>query len=653
VTITWQSTGYRLTVDEQAVDVHRFRDLTRRTRDTECDDDAIALAERALSLWRGEPFGALDHPWFTAQRASLARQRHATRLDLTDRRLRRGDHAALLADLADEAATHAWDERIAGQLMLALHRSGRPSEALQTYQHIRRRLADELGTDPCAALQELHQRILTADPALATTSVGTPQTTTTATVVTPPVTHPVVPRQLPAPPAPFVGRRAELDHLTTTLLTGGPGSAANPAVCVVSGVGGVGKTWLALHWAHHNAERFPDGQLHVNLRGFDPSGEPLTPQAVLHGFLTALGVDADAVPTDLDARTGLYRSLLADRRMLVVADNAADTTQVTPLLPAGPSCAVLVTSRNRLPGLATAHGAHLVSLDVMSECEARALQLRHLDGLRLGTEPAAAADLLSVCAGLPLALSITAARAAQHPTFPLAGLAGELRETHHRLDALDAGDPHANLRTVLSWSCHALDPRARRVFALLGLAEGPDVGLPAAAALTGLTVGQTRGVLRTLENASLVRQHAPGRYRMHDLVGLHAAEQAEQQLTTDARTSAARRLVDFYLHTASAADHLMYPHREVVRLDPPSDGHRPQPLADTAAALRWFDTERACLAATVELARARRWHTAVWQLARLVETFLYLHHRTPERTSHRRVEQVADPDVTIIRQRTA
>jgi DNA-binding SARP family transcriptional activator/tetratricopeptide (TPR) repeat protein len=641
VTVTWQSAGYRLAVDTASVDLHRFRDLTRQARNAD-DATATALLDQALALWGGEPLPALDNPWFATLRASLERERDAARLDFTDRRLRGGEHAALLPELADQVGAHPWDERAVGQLMLALYRGGRPTDALRAYHDVRQRLADELGTDPSTALQELHQRILTADPTLALTSPTHPSPTTTSVATASAKPKPKttaesvktgVPRQLPAAPPVFVGRRAELDALTGQLDGGLTDSvestrqrpAARSVVHAISGTGGVGKTWLALHWAHRNLDRFPDGQLYVNLRGFDPSGQPLSPNVALRGFLAALGVEAGAIPLDLDAQAGLYRGLLADRRMLIVADNATDAAQVAPLLPGSSPSVVVVTSRNRLAGLAAAHGAHLLDLDVMSEDEARDLQVRHLGSGRLDAEPNAVAELLALCAGLPLALSITAARAAHHADFPLADLADELRETSGRLDALDAGDLHVNLRAVLSWSHHALDARSATVFALLGLATGPDIDLSAAASLTALPVGTARAVLRTLENASLVQQPAPGRYRMHDLVRLYCAERAAVDLTADDRTAASRRLVDFYLHTLRGADRLLHPQRASTPLDPPAEGHCPHHHADARAALRWLDTEHLCLAAALRTAVAHGWHAAVWQLAWLTETFHYRH----------------------------
>jgi hypothetical protein len=274
--------------------------------------------------------------------------------------------------------------------------------------------------------------------------------------------------------------------------------------------------------------------------------------------------------------------------MLIVLDNARDTDQVSPLLPGSPTCTVLVTSRHRLAGLAALHGAHLLDLDILPEPDARELLARHLGHERLAAEPEAVADLLAVCAGLPLAVRIVAARAAHHPTFPLAVLAEDLRDVSTRLDALDAGDLRVNLRAVLSWSVQTLSPPAARLFGLLGISPGPDLSLPAAASLAALPTGQVRAVLREVENASLVQQHVPGRYRMHDLIRLYTTDEAHHDLTEDARNAALRRVLDFCTHTAHTAACLLYPQRPPIRLDPPAPGVGPLPLPDVPAAMAWL-----------------------------------------------------------------
>jgi hypothetical protein len=423
------------------------------------------------------------------------------------------------------------------------------------------------------------------------------------------------PRQLPAVPSLFTGRSAELAALTGAM------TGATVVISAIGGAGGIGKTALALHWAHQHLHLFPDGQLYVDLRGFDPSGRPIPPGHAVRGFLLGLGGDPATLPVDLDAQAARYRSLVAGRKMLIVLDNARDIDQVTPLLPGSPTCTVVVTSRHQLAGLAALHGAHLLDLDVLPEPDARQLLACHVGPQRLAAEPAAAAELLAVCAGLPLAVAIVAARAAHHPTFPLAVLADELRDAPTRLAGLDAGDLRANLRTVLSWSVRTLGAQAADLFALLGIAPGPDISLPAAASLVALPIGQVRKLLRELENASLVQQHVPGRYRMHDLIRLYATDTADDELTEDVRTAALRRVLDFYIHTAHAADQLLSPHGESAQLDPPIPGVRSHPLPDAAAALAWFDTEHVCLLASHHTAAAHRWHSTVWHVAWVLRVF--------------------------------
>ncbi|HJP73197.1 MAG TPA: BTAD domain-containing putative transcriptional regulator, partial [Pseudonocardiaceae bacterium] len=435
--------SYQLAVDESHIDLHRFRRLTAAARMAP-DDKAVVLLENALGLWRGEPFAGLDIPWLHGIRVMLTKERLAAELDHTDIELRLGHHTKLLAPLSVRAERFPLDERLAGQLMLALYRSGRQADALNHYHHTRRQLDLELGVEPSAALRELHHQILANDPRLA----AEPEQAAPAETV-----HPMpIPRQLPPPPRSFTGRGAELDGLTARLDAAG----ASVRISVIAGTGGIGKTWLALHWAHQNLHRFPDGQLFVNLRGFDPSGKPISLQDAVRGFLEALGVDPAGIPVALDAQVGLYRSLVTDKRMLILIDNAANTSQVAPLLPGSPTCTVVVTSRDRLSSLIAAHDAHPVPLDVLPEAEARELLAARLGPNRLSDEPQAVDDLLASCAGLPLALSIVAGRAQEHPEFPLTTLATELNDTTHRLAALDAepaleGNTNS-VRTILSWS---------------------------------------------------------------------------------------------------------------------------------------------------------------------------------------------------------
>ncbi|MEU6945149.1 BTAD domain-containing putative transcriptional regulator [Streptomyces sp. NPDC046316] len=616
VRIRREPSGYQLTSAPSAVDLHRFRDLVGQARRTQDDDSAASLLDQALHLWRGPAFSTLDTPWFTALRETLHHERFTAELDRNDIALRHGHHAHLLADLTTHATAHPLDERVAGQLMLALHHSGRPADALRHYQDTRRTLAEELGIDPGRPLQELHQRILQADaslavPARASTAPGSP-----------------VPRQLPAPPPLFAGRDEELGQLTKSLADGPDGTLAITVIC---GPGGVGKSWLAAQWANRNTQRFPDGQLYINLHGFDPSTPPVPPDMALRGFLEALGVARDRVPTDPGAQAALYRSLLADRRMLILLDDVRDAEQVRPLLPGSPSCTVLVTSRNRLSALMAAHGARLLPVDVLSPAEAHALLAGRLGAERTTTEPAAVAALVEHCAGLPLALGIVAARAAMHPDFPLAVLAEELVRAADRLTALDPGDLTVNVRAVFAASHRALTPAAGRLFSFLGLAQGPDLGLAAAAGLAGLPPTRTRVLLAELEGAHLLRQHRPGRYRMHDLVRLYAAELADA-VPSEESASAQVRLLDHYLHSAFAANLLLDGPYTPFRPEPeaPATGSSPVTPDDTTAALRWFHDEHDCLLAAQSQAAALGRHRVVWQLAWTLISYHLGGHRLQE-----------------------
>lgn len=429
----------------------------------------------------------------------------------------------------------------------------------------------------------------------------------------------VVPRQLPAAPRWFTGRAPELDALTAAL-GGSTETGTTLVISAIGGAGGIGKTWLALQWAHRHVERFPDGQLFVDLRGFAPAGEPMPSADAVRGFLDALGVDPAGIPIDLDAQVGLYRSLIAGRKMLILLDNARDTAQVAPLLPGHSDCTVLVTSRRHLAGLVSGHGAQSLDLSVLTDTEAHRLLADRIGSDRMADEPDAVAELLACCGGLPLALSIVVARATMHPDFPLSVLAEELRDHAGRLDGLDAGEIPLSLRAVFSSSYHALTAEAAILFGLLGVAPGPNTSLAAAASLTALSVPRTRGLLRELETAHLIAQPIPGRYRMHDLIRLFAAEQADHQ-PDDIRADALRRIADYYLHTAHAGQCLLDSHRPPIDIAPLVDGCRPHRPADQAAALAWFDIEHSCLLATQHMAAGRGWRVTVWQLAWSMDTF--------------------------------
>ncbi|MER8088798.1 BTAD domain-containing putative transcriptional regulator [Streptomyces sp. NPDC094048] len=622
VHITRRSGSYVLAVDPSTVDLHRFRGLVGQAR-TADDGHAAVLFAQALALWRGDAFGDLDTPWFNVLRESWHRERTAAELDLTDLRLRLGRHAELSAALPARAEQHPLDERLAGQLMLALYRSGRRSDALAHYQNIQHRLSEELGTDPGPALQRLHQQILTTDAALAVR----PAAGTTAQLGTA-----MVPHQLPPPPGHFIGRAREIAELDKVLNAGGaPGGTV--VISTIGGIGGIGKTWLADHWAHHNAAAFPDGRLHADLRGFSPLGDPASPAEVVQNFLHALGLASTEMPVDLPGRVAMYRSLIADRRMLIVLDDARDTAQVLPLLPGTPSCTTLITSRRGLTGLITAHGARPLALDVVSEAEAREMLVDRLGPQRVAEEPEAVATLLDHCAGLPLAISVMSARAGIHPTFPLAALAEELHDRSARLDAFGTDDPTADLRAVLSSSYDALDTATARVFGLLGQSLGPDISLAAASALTALPVPEVRSHLRGLEGAHLIQEIRPGRYRMHDLVRLYAAERATQDQHREVLESALRGLVDFYADTAHDGDRLLSPLRTPFGPDLPDVTRGALPLRDIETAMLWFEAEHLCLLDAHRFAMAQGHYRQAWQLAWSLDTFHWRQGNLDDRTA--------------------
>ena len=427
-----------------------------------------------------------------------------------------------------------------------------------------------------------------------------------------PASTAVVPRQLPAGVAHFAGRTAQLAELRAWMqAAGSPDEAVR--VLVIGGTAGAGKTALAVHWAHQSAAEFPDGQLYVNLRGFDPSGTPVAPADALRWFLGAFGVTEEQIPDSVDAQAALYRSVLAGKRVLVILDNARDAAQVRPLLPGSPSCLVLVTSRARLPGLAATEGARLLPLDVLTGTEAQELLAGRL-GERASAEADAATQLTESCSRLPLALSIVAARAAARPMMPLAELSRELADAQGRLDALDAGDPVASIRAVFSWSCQQLSEPAARLFRLLGLHAGPDVTIAAAASLAAVTPAEAAAAVAELADAHLIAEHAPGRYAFHDLLHAYAADLARTTDPGELRDEAAYRVLDHYLHTASAGTRLLNPLRPLLPVEPARPGVTPEILTCSADAQAWFAAERQVLLAAIGQADEAGLDTYAWQL---------------------------------------
>jgi DNA-binding SARP family transcriptional activator/tetratricopeptide (TPR) repeat protein len=602
--------GYEIRLDESELDVSRFEAHLAAARTAARDGSWGTAAERAqagLALWRGEPLADVESDLLAARAvprlAELRLQAVETRIDAD---LHLGRHREVIGELRHLAGAHPLRERLHGLLMLALYRDGRQGEALAAYARARQILVDELGTEPGAGLRELHRQILNGDPALDPPAQA-PGTATSAV--------PSVPRQLPATVSGFAGRAAELAALTRMLkgsVADGPGTVV---ISAIGGTAGVGKTALALHWAHQVAGRFADGQLYVNLRGFDPSGVPMPAAEAVRGFLDALGVAPDRIPLQPEARAGLYRSLLANRAMLIVLDNARDEQQVRPLLPASPASLVIITSRNQLGGLAAADRARLLTVDVLSQGEAVHMLTARIGAGRVAAEPGAVGEIAVLCGRLPLALAVAAARAEARPDFPLAVLAVELRDRSGRLDALDAGEAAASVRGVFSWSYRQLSAGAARMFRLLGLHPGPDISPPAAASLAAVDESQARRLLTELTHAHLLTEHVPGRYALHDLLRTYAADQARDTDSEHERAAAVGRVLDHYLHTARDGASTVLPSFGPIPLPPPSPGTAPERFTGHEQALAWYEAEYHVLLAAMALAIDSGLDNHAWQIS--------------------------------------
>jgi tetratricopeptide (TPR) repeat protein len=491
-----------------------------------------------------------------------------------------------------------------------LNRAGRQADALDSYRSHVRFLDETYGLAPGPELRALNTAILATEPPTAAPPL----------LPMPQQGAAVIPAQLPLDLAGFVGRRAELSALD--LAATAAIARQTVGLVVLSGMGGVGKTALAVRWAHQVRDRFPDGQLYLNLRGFHPGAAALTPGEALPGFLMALGVRAEQIPPTLDAQAGLYRTRLADRRVLVLLDNARDAAQVRPLLPGAPGCLALITSRHTLTGLVAAEAAHPVPLDLLTLDESGQLLAHRLGAARTAAEPDAVDAIVERCARLPLALAIAAARAAARPRVPLAELAAELAELTgnvRRLDAFSTGDAGTDVRTVFSWSYLLLRPAAARLFRLLGLPSGADLSADAVASLAGSSRPDVAPLLAELLAAHLLAEPAPGRYAMHDLLRAYAAERAADEEPEPARHAALTRLFDHYLDTARSAIQVLFP-AELGHLPSPSGPVRG--MAGPAAARSWLDAERVNLTAATGHAAGHGWPRHAAALATTLHHYL-------------------------------
>jgi DNA-binding SARP family transcriptional activator/tetratricopeptide (TPR) repeat protein len=635
------SPGYVLAADEADTDVSAAEQLLRTASTAADPAHAVGHLRAALALWRGQPLADVTGiGWLESQAERLDLLGTRIRRALTEARLAAGDHVRLVPDLEELVADNPLDERAVGHLMLALYRSGRQADALAVFLRLRATLNDELGIDPGQELRDLETDILRQEarldlvPASGIATVrrtaaeldrepahGVPPRDLAAAAVPAGSSLPV-PAQLPPVTTEFVGRAGELavlDGLPSSGHAAGSGSAGAVAVAI-TGTAGVGKTALAVHWAHRSRHLFPDGQLYVNLRGFDPSCPPAEPAAVLRDFLEALNVPPHRIPDSTDAMAALFRSVVAGRRLLVLIDNARDTEQALPLLPGGSGSLALVTSRVQLTGLIAA-GARQLSLDLLTVTEASDLLASRLGEVRVTAERQAAEEIIARCARLPLALTIAAARAAARSSFPLAAIAAGLREAPSTLDNLDGGEVGADIRAVFACSCQALTAGAGWLFRAIGLYPGTDISLAAAASLAGLPRDRTRILLDELGRAHLLTEQSPGRYAIHDLLRGYAAEQAGFHDSRQARDGAVRRLLDHFLHSAHAAMRLFESSLDVFTPSPAQPVVSTAELSTACEADEWFAAQYPALMAAVRMAADAGLATVAWQLAWIMTGF--------------------------------
>ncbi|GLY35503.1 SARP family transcriptional regulator [Amycolatopsis sp. NBRC 101858] len=616
VAIRTESGGYLIEVADDRLDLSRFRALATRGKaamDRGESRRAAAHFADALGQWRGPALLNVESDALHRDEAGqLAEERLRVREQWADALLDVGEYGTIVPELTRLTRENPLRERLHEQLMVALYRSGRQADALDVHRRISDVLAEELGLDPGPSLQRTRQAILTGSDS----GHVVPRYRLGA--------EPQVPHQLPADLRAFSGRECDLKALHALLPEAIDAGTSTP-IASVEGMGGIGKTTLAVHFAHEIADRFPGGQVYLNLRGYGP-GEPVEPSAALEAMLTALGVPCDAIPDDLDGRAASWRTHSAGRRLLVVLDNANRTEQVRPLLP-GPGCLVVITSRWQLRALVATHGARRIALEELGEEDAVELLASAIGLDRVARDPAATERFVRHCGGLPLAIRILAVRAAQFPDLALDEFVDSLEAD--LLGSFDLADGEGtNIRSVFSYSYQALEPGTARLLRLLGLTTGVDFTAPAAAAVAGLDVTTTRPMLETLAAAHLLAQPRPGRYQFHDLIRAYAGEVASQVDSASQRDAALDRLLDWYLASALSASRRMRPERyyRLLDLDDLDGGLT---FAAYHEALAWFGEEAGNLIAAVHLARRRR-DDVCWKLAWLLQSYFVTSSRLDE-----------------------
>ena len=626
--------GYQLRLGPADTDAQVFEAMVREGRRAYAAGDpetsAAHLAE-ALALWRGSPLADVPPtPLVEAEGERLA----GLRLDAAELRIKAelacGNHAQVIPELRRMLADNPIREGLWLLLMQALDGAGRHAEALDAYGQARRAIADELGVDPGPELRQLHADMLAKDDKLAREGGEAPGSISAGTVTAgarpgesasaraqATVARAVpAPAQLPADVADFTGREDQVRHLCALLANAGAGADPGAVrIALVAGSGGLGKTSLAVHAAHRVRAAFPDGQLYVDLLG--ATAHPLHAADVLARFLRDLGVDGRDIPVDEDERAARYRTVLAGRRMLILLDNARDAAQVRPLLPGTASCAVMVTTRSRMPDLAS---TKLVDLDVLDDDEALTLFTKVIGDKRAAAEPEATAELLLACAGLPLAIRICAARLNTRSGWTIRSMANRLHDEHRRLDEMRAGDLAVRASFQVSFASLPADAPPGGIapadaFRMLGLWHGPSISSAAAAALFGTPEHLASDALEALVDGRLLESTSPDRYKFHDLLRVYSSERAVADLTPSGCDAAIGRLLEWYMRTADAAGLAVAPHRYNVPLSPaPDDGSPPLSFSTSEQALAWYDDERANLVPAALQAAGCRLHEIAWRL---------------------------------------
>jgi DNA-binding SARP family transcriptional activator/tetratricopeptide (TPR) repeat protein len=599
--------GYVLDLPSDRIDAHKFRSLVADAA-TGPDGWRVRNLRLALDLWRGTPLADVPGDWAARTREAWRQQHVEAVAAWAQAELRLANPTAVIAPLTDLVAEQPFAEKLVAILMRALFLTGHRAEALDQYTATRHRLIEQLGVDPGPDLRAAHEAILRGD---VSPPAGPP-----ARASEPP-SAPVAPAQLPLDVVGFCGRAPEIEALDAMMPA--PGTPPLPAVAVLSGMAGVGKTGLAVHWAHRVRHRFPDGQLHVDLRGY-AQASPVEPIEALSRLLHGLGVAPATVPLDVVDAAAVYRTLLADRRVLVVLDNAGTAEQVRPLLPGGGACMVVITSRNRLDGLVALDGARQLTLDALAPDESLALLAHVLGEQRVAAERDRAEELAGLCAHLPLALRIAAANMAADAAA-IGRIVDALR-SDDRLAALEIpGDPQAAVRVTFDLSYRVLPPAAQRLFRLVSLMPGQDFTVSGAASLIGDDSAAVPSTMALLVGAHLLGQPRPYRYTMHDLVRRYGQHRAEQEDSDADRAAALTGLHEHYLRTIDAAARLLYP--QTVRLEPVSSGVR-ETFADRSAALAWLDDERANLVSAVRRAEALGLAPMAWLLADALRGYFWI-----------------------------